>query len=486
MLLEGKVWTFDGEPPRTAAVRLEGERVVAVGPIGELRARYPGARRVRAEWITPGLHDAHVHPLQWGLALEALDLRGEDDPARVAERVAQRAADLPPGRWILGGGYVFDGYPDRRWLDEVAPDHPVFLRSRDLHAAWANRRALRRAGVDRGTPDPQGGRILRDGSGEPTGYLLERAAGLVAEALPPPGKDQLLAGLKDLAGRGFVAVHAMGEPPEASGWIRELDAAEALPLRVAWTQPAAGPDAWEPAWSTRGLHVFGVKFFADGALTSRTAWMLEPYPEGGCGMPLDDPREADEAVAEVLRRGLTPVWHAIGTRAVHEVLNLIERLETRGLPARTRFRIEHVQHVADDDLPRLAGLVLSVQPQHAEDDRAALDRLSPGQRRAAYRWGAFSALPGVRLLLGSDAPVAEPDAAHTLRLAQRPPLPGAQGLGLGAALTAYVHTPAAVLGWTQEAAPWGRVEPGAFAALTLWERGRPVARVWRGGLEALG
>ncbi|ADR36465.1 Amidohydrolase 3 [Oceanithermus profundus DSM 14977] len=486
MLLEGKVWTFDGAPPRTAAVRLEGERVVAVGSIADLRARYPGARRIRAEWITPGLHDAHVHPLQWGLALEALDLRGEDDPARVAERVAERAAALPPGRWILGGGYVFDAYPDRRWLDEAAPDHPVFLRSRDLHAAWANRRALQRAGVDRSTPDPQGGRVLRDGSGEPTGYLLERAAGLVAEALPPPGKAQLLAGLRDLAGRGFVAVHAMGEPPEAGGWIRELDAEGALPLRVAWTLPAASPDAWEPVRSPRGLHVFGVKFFADGALTSRTAWMLEPYPEGGCGMPLDDPREADAAVAEVLRRGLVPVWHAIGTRAVHEVLNLIGRLEACGLPARERFRIEHVQHVADDDLPRLAGLVLSVQPQHAEDDRAALDRLSRGQRRAAYRWGAFAALPGVRLLLGSDAPVAEPDAARALRLAQRPPLPGARGLGLDAALAAYVHTPAAVLGWTREAAPWGRVEPGAFAALTLWERGRPVARVWRGGLEALG
>ena len=486
MLLEGKVWTFDGKPPRNAAVRIDGEHVVAVGAVADLRARYPAARRVRCEWITPGLHDAHVHPLQWGLALEALDLRGVDDPDRVARLVARRAASLPPGRWILGGGYVFDGYPDRRRLDEAAPDHPVFLRSRDLHAAWANLRALQRAGVDRRTPDPKGGRILRDGSGEPTGYLLERAADLVAQALPPPGKDQLLAGLADLARRGFVAVHAMGEPPEATAWIRELAAEQALPLRVAWTLPAARPGAWAPRRSPGGLHVFGVKFFADGALTSRTAWMLEPYPEGGRGLPLDDPREADEAVAEVMRRGLAPVWHAIGTRAVREVLNLIDRLEARGLPARRRFRIEHVQHVSDDDLPRLAGLALSVQPQHAEDDRAALGRLHPAQRRAAYRWGEFAALPGARLLLGSDAPVAEPDPERALRLAQRPPLDGAKGLDLEAALAAYVHTPAAVLGWTSEDAPWGRVEAGAYAALTLWERGRPVARVWRGGLEALG
>ena len=486
MLILGKVWTFDPERPRASAVAVRGDRVVAVGEAAELRARYPAEPRVQADWVTPGLHESHAHPLAWGLALARLDLRGERDPRAVARRVAAAAAKAPAGAWILGGGYVFDTYPEADLLDAAAPGHPVFLESRDLHSAWANRRALVAAGVGPQTPDPEGGRILRDADGRPTGYLLERAVGRLREALPRPTRDDLMRGLEDLARRGFVAVHAMGEIPEATRWVRELARGGRLPLRVAWTVLREQASSWSPEKLGEDLHVFGVKYFADGALTSRTAWMLAPYPDGGHGMPLDDPRQADEDVAAVLERGFAPVWHAIGSRAVRELLDLTERLEARGLPVRERMRVEHVQHVADPDLPRLAGLALSVQPQHARDDRAALERLGPGRAREAYRWGAFAKLPGVRLLLGSDAPVAPPDPAAALELAQAHPLPGARGLSTEQALRAYTQAPAVQLGWHEESAPWGVIRPGARAALTLWEEGRPAGRIWRGALEPVG
>ena len=483
MLLLGRVWTFDPARPEAGAVALVGDRIREVGSAEDLRARYPNERRVAADWITPGLHESHAHPLQWGLALGRLDLRGATDPREVARRVAEEAERHPPGRWIQGGGYVFSAYPKAEELDAAAPGNPVFLESRDLHSAWVNTRALELAGIGRDTPDPEGGRILRDEGGRPTGYLLERAVRLVRRALPRPTRDDLLRGFQDLANRGFVAVHAMGETPDADVWVRELAASGKLPLRVAWTLPAEQYASDTPEKQGEYLHVFGVKFFADGALTSRTAWMQRPYPEGGYGLPLDDPRAADGTVRSVLKRGFAPVWHAIGSRAVCELLNLVERLESRGVPIRRRLRIEHVQHVEDRDLPRLAGLTLSVQPQHARDDRAALARLGRDRLREAYRWGSFARLNGARLLLGSDAPVALPDPAEAFALALRHPLDPAQGLAVRAALQAYTHAPAAYLGWHREDAPWGVVQPGARAALTLWERGRPVARVWRGELE---
>ncbi len=485
MLILGRVWTFDPERPRASAVAVRGDRVVAVGEAADLRVRYPAEPRVQADWITPGLHESHAHPLAWGLALAHLDLRGERDPHAVARRVAAAAAKAPAGAWILGGGYVFDAYPEADLLDAAAPQHPVFLESRDLHGAWVNRRALAAAGIGPQTPDPEGGRFLRDADGRPTGYLLERAVGRLREALPRPTRDDLMRGLEDLARRGFVAVHAMGEIPEASRWIRELARSGRLPLRVAWTERREQAPSWSPEKIGESLHVFGVKYFADGALTSRTAWMLAPYPDGGHGMPLDDPRQADEEVAEALARGFAPVWHAIGSRALRELLDLVERLEARGLPVRERMRVEHVQHVVDADLPRLAGLALSVQPQHARDDRAAIERLGPGRAREAYRWGAFAALPGVSLLLGSDAPVAPPDPAEALSLAQDHPLPGIRGVSLDQALEAFTHAPAAFLGWHREAAPWGVIRPGARAAMTLWDRSQPVARLWRNAVEPL-
>ena len=200
-------------------------------------------------------------------------------------------------------------------------------------------------------------------------------------------------------------------------------------------------------------------------------------------MPLDDPREQDGEMADVLAAGFAPVWHAIGTRAVRELLNLIDRLEAAGLPARRNFRIEHAQHVTDADLPRLAGLRVSMQPLHARDDQQTVARLLGATDLTSYRWSEIAALPGATLLFGSDAPVAEPDLTGGMAAATRHPLRPAESLDVGSALHAYTTAPAAALGWHREEAPWGWIAAGARAVLALWEDGSPVGRVWRGKVE---
>ena len=484
MLLLGEVWTPGGESLPAGAVYLQGSLIADVGPAADLQARYPRAKRLRFERITPGVQDAHVHPVYWGQWLDSLDLRDVSDPRAVAEAVARAARRKAPGEWIRGGGYVFDSYPDSGLLDAAAPANPVYLESRDLHSAWVNRRALAAAGVDERTPDPAGGRVLRDDEGRPSGYLLERAVELVAKQLPPPRKEDLRRGLADLARRGYVAVQAMGDgPAEASEWARQMALAGELPLRLAWTLPKSIWRSYTPEKIGEQLHVFGVKYFSDGALTSRTAWMVDPYPSGGYGMPLDDPREHDGEMAEVLAAGFAPVWHAIGTRAVRELLNLIDRLEAAGLPARRNFRIEHAQHVTDADLPRLAGLHVSMQPLHARDDQQTVARLLGATDRTSYRLSEIAALPEASLLFGSDAPVAEPDLEGGMAAATGHPLRPAESLDVAAALRAYTFAPAAALGWHREEAPWGRIAVGARAALALWEGDSLIGRIWWGNVE---
>jgi len=486
MLLLGDVWTCDAERPRAEAVYVENGIVADVGLAEDLRARYPKARKYRFERITPGVQDAHVHPVYWGQWLASLDLRDESDPAQVAGRVAAAAASKKPGEWIRGGGFVFDHYPDSRLLDAAAPHNPVYLDSRDLHSAWVNRLALEKAGIDRQTPDPEGGRIVRDGAGEPTGYLLEHAVSLVADALPQPQKEDLVRGLQDFAARGYVAVHAMGDmPPEATEWARELAAAGELPLRLAWTLPKKIWRSYGPEKIGEQLHIFGTKFFADGALTSRTAWMLQEYPSGGYGMPLDDPREHDDEVAAVIKAGLQPVWHAIGSRANRELLDLIDRLEARGLPARSRFRIEHVQHVDPADLPRFSGLKISMQPLHARDDAQNIKRIFGLADENSYQWRSLKKVNKVLLAFGSDAPVAQPDIIAGIKSAISHPLKASQSIKKEEAIMAYSAKAAEILGWQKEKTPWGVIRIGARASLSVWSAEKLEARIYFSRIQSI-
>ncbi|PZA07049.1 MULTISPECIES: amidohydrolase [unclassified Meiothermus] len=475
MLILGEILTM-ADPARAGAVYLEGSRIADLGPAEDLQARYPAARRFRVQRVTPGLHDAHIHPVLWGRQLSTLDLSGLHHPEEVAARVAERSRELPAGSWIRGAGYLFDAYPDKALLDRAAPHHPVFLQSRDLHSGWVNSRALEQARITSTTADPKGGVILRDAAGEPTGCLLERATDLVHAVLPGPTVQELALGLTDLARRGYTAAHHLGWCPLA--FAEELARRGELPVRLWWALDKEGWREAEPRWRGDALEVAAVKFFADGALGSRTAWMLEPYPDGSFGMPLDDLEFIREEGRAALSAGFGLAVHAIGTRAVRGVLAVFGELAQ--LHPRRPLRMEHAQHVQDADLPSFRGLpmAVSMQPIHALEDAALVRQHQPGREHEAFRlrdlWNT-----GLPLAFGSDAPVAPPDVLGGLQAALSHPIAPAQSLGEAQALWAFTRGAALAAGWPEH----GQIRAQAPADLTLWEAGKPVGRVFRGELE---
>jgi len=442
-------------------LRVEGGRIRAVAPEPDLRARFPGDRIFRFERITPGIADAHAHPLYYGAELGKLNLRGLRDPRAVVARVAEDSRE----GWVLGGGFLFTQRPSRTLLDAAGKGRPVLIKSRDLHAAWANEAALAAAGLE--PTDP-----MVDWE---AGWVREKALLRLEKAAPRPGPEELARGLRAFARKGYTAVHALAyEPPEALAWAEAL--ADRLPVRLWWALPRGAWQGVPPGWRGGRLYVGGVKFFADGALGAATAWMHAPYPDGGFGCVADPPELIEEEGLKALRAGYTLAVHAIGTRAVAEVLAVFRRLPR--LPGRP-LRIEHLQHLREADRGLLAqkGVVASMQPVHLAEDAELVRKRLPGREEEAFRLATVAAdLP---LAFGSDAPVAEPDLAASLREATHHRLNLKESLGLEAALWAHTRGAALAAGWPG----YGLVRPGALADLGLWEGGRLVARVFDGEIE---
>lgn len=458
VLLAGRVRTMDARRPLAQGIAWRAGRLVAVGTRDEVLAwSGPRTRVVEAPQACalPGFHDAHLHLTQHGLELEQVGLADAATLDQGLERVAAAAAGLPEGRWILGAGFAL-----QRWgvsglrradLDRVAPRHPVLLRSQDHHSAWANTAALALAGIGAATEDPDGGVIVRDADGEPSGLLLEAALELVWDVVPPPDAAALGRALdaagRDLAAHGITTVHHMAyEAP--SHWRALASRASrvdgsAFPLRVWACIPQADLEraaAIGLATGQGGDHfaIGGAKFFADGALGSRTAWMLQPYGEGGVGMVEDGPEVLTERFALAARTGFAPVTHAIGDAANRAVIAALEATAPAWRAAGLRPRVEHAQHLHADDVARLAalGAVASLQPIHLTFDAASVRALLSDRLDRAYRTRDLLDA-GVPLAFGSDTPVAPPDVLAGLRAAVG--RLGADGLELGVGQALTVH-----------------------------------------------
>ncbi|GGJ81660.1 amidohydrolase [Deinococcus aquiradiocola] len=480
--------TLDPDRPEVQAVLVGAGRVLATGTREEVRALAPGARVLdhRDLTLTPGLADAHIHLVGYGFSLSQLPLHGVSSVAQVQRLVQERAAALPEGSWVQGGGFLLSelgltDFPPGGLLDDAAPRHPVLLYSRDLHLAWANAEALRRANIHAGTPDPDGGQIVRGPDGTPTGILLENACDLLTAVLPAPTDAQTLdaarAGAQDLAARGYVSAHTMAfEGPEAPRALAALAARGELPLRVWACLPhdrlhlardlGVGP-------GSGGMFEFGgVKFFADGALGSRTAWLHRPgFADGsGTGIALDSPDVIRERGRAALDLGFVPVTHAIGDRANTEVLNAYDDLRDLAARRGLRLRVEHAQHLRPEDVPRFAGLTVSAQPIHLQADGSMIRALLPHLEGASYAFRSLQAA-GALLAFGSDAPVAPPDVQAGFRAAMTRlsddglPLAPHEALDVQDVLRAFTRGPALAAGWHDE----GIVAPGARAAFTLWD-----------------
>lgn len=463
-LFYGSVITMDASRPRAGAVAVRGQQILAVGSAAELHPFAGPATRVihlEGRTLLPGFHDSHVHLTGTGEELDHVSLFSAATLDEALERVRQRAAELGPGEWIRGAGFALHrwglqtvGANEAAALEDAAGGRPVLLVSQDHHSAWASRQAMRMAGVGAHTSVP-GGVVALDDEGRPTGLLLEEARDLIDAALPEPGGETIRRWLERAASHfaalGVTTVHHMAAEP--AGYFRQLATSASDPayaLRVWACIPHAHVEAAADIGLATGqggqnFTVGGAKFFADGALGSRTAWMLEPYAGStNTGIVVDGPEVLAERVPLAIRAGLTPVVHAIGDAATRAVVDAYEATADAWRTAGLRPRLEHAQHMHPVDVRRAGalGLVASMQPIHLTFDVDSVTTELGDRLERAYPMRSL-VQAGARLAFGSDSPVAPPDPFEGLRSAARRAAPSgrrltpAESIGPDEALRAY-------------------------------------------------
>ncbi|MFN0097261.1 MAG: amidohydrolase [Gemmatimonadaceae bacterium] len=415
-------WRHDAD-----AVAVRDGRIVFVGSdSAALTLKGPDTRviDVAGAVVLPGLVDAHTHVAELGQSLDRVNLTGVATEAEAVERIVARAAQTPKGEWILGYGWDegawANRYPDKRLLSARVPDHPVILRSLHGFAAWANERALALAGITRATPSPTGGEIRKDASGEPTGLVLNRAVPLLDDAIPLPSPTQrdaqVLRALHVMAGAGYTGVHEAGVAPDVMESFERLAERDSLPLRV-YAMLSARDSALIRRWIARGpftsangmLSVRSVKAYYDGALGSRGAQLLADYSDrpGHRGVSGGAYGFDRQLVADAMSAGFQVGIHAIGDAGNRATLDFIDSV-TRAAPKSRglRHRVEHAQIVSPPDIARFAaiGVVASVQPPHAVEDKGwAETRVGASRIAGAYAWRTLRRA-GAALVFSSDMP----------------------------------------------------------------------------------
>ncbi len=424
-MLGARIWTGDPDAPWAEALLIENDRIVAVGSSSEIRPRVGGARILdgNGKFVVPGFIDGHVHFLTGGFRLASVQLRDAKTPEEFASRIGEFAKTVPAGTWIQGGDWdhqLWGGeLPHRRWIDELTPEHPVWVNRLDGHMALANSLALEAAGITRATLEVEGGAIEKDDSGEPTGVLKDNAMSLVDRVVPPPSEEMSLraldAAMRYVAARGVTSVHHMGSFDDLSVF-RKARARNDLPTRIYAAVPLS---EWERlrdlvAAEGRGdgsLSWGLLKGFVDGSLGSHTAAFHAPYDDqpSDRGFFVNTEEDLYRWISGADAAGLSVAVHAIGDRANQTLLDIYERVEKENGPRDRRFRIEHAQHLRPEDIPRFAalGVFPSMQPYHAIDDGRWAEKLIGLRIRTTY---AFRSLldAGAPLVFGSDWFVAPP------------------------------------------------------------------------------
>ena len=481
LLVGGTVHLSDG-PQRLEVAIAEG-RIVALVPPDQAKAWRAAAEVVdlAGAHVYPGLTEGHGHFVGYGAALEQVDLVGTASYAEVVSRVKAAADKLPAGSWVLGRGWDQNDWPDKGLpahaaLSAALPDRPVLLRRVDGHAVLLNARAQALAGITGESPEPAGGRILRDASGAPTGVLVDAAADLVERVLPRPTAADierriLLAG-RTLASFGLTSIHDAGTTRAELAVLRGLERNGRLPVRV-YAILDGGDDELLAAefgngpWLSRSgmLAVRAVKLYADGALGSRGAALSAPYSDepGSRGLEVTPSARLADVIRRAAKAGFQPCVHAIGDAAVTRMLDIYEQV--LGAGSTLRPRIEHAQIVRPEDVPRFAklGVIAAVQPTHCTSDMPwAPRRLGAERTPWAYRWRSLLAA-GARLELGSDVPVESPDPR----------------LGMWAAVTRRPPEGTAEPGWNL---PEALTRAEAIAGFTAWPAYAAFEEGWRGAI----
>lgn len=427
--------TLDPRTPPVSALVAGGGRIQFLGTVAEAREFAPQGQCIDlgGAHAMPGLADSHIHTAQLALRQAEVDLSAATSGSGAVALVARHVRELPAGdhtSWIFGGqwnhcAWARSELPDRGELDAVTGAHPTALHHSDLHTYWLNSAALHYLGIDSATPNPAGGTIVRDSSGAATGILLEAAgfnAGRVLEDITGNNLAKLLPStLHALVRQGLTTIHDI-DGMDAWDALTDLHERQELPLRVNKIFPVGALERMiqqgartgqGDAWLRRG----GVKIFADGSLSSGTCLMHEPYGHSPSeGLAVTDPKELNRLVKLANNNGLTAAVHAIGDRAVSNALEAFELATENHPPVPVGCnRIEHVQHIARRDLPRLAssGLLACMQPASCTSDIELVDSLLGDRDVLSYAWGSILKAGGI-VSFSSDAPVETTNPFHGL------------------------------------------------------------------------
>ncbi|WP_232664558.1 amidohydrolase [Pseudonocardia sp. TRM90224] len=526
----GPIFTADAAGTIASAVAVRDGQIVAVGGDRTVEPYLGAADEVvelDGRLLVPGFVDAHVHPVMGGLERIRCDL-AEAATLRDYQRIIRdHVRRHPDEEWVLGGGWSMDAFPGGRpardLLDAVVGDRPALLPNRDHHSSWVSTAALRKAGVDRLTPDPPDGRIERDADGEPTGLLHEGAAELVRAVAPPDTQEDFDAAL--IEGQRYL--HAHGVTAWQDAWVEVLAAGPGVHeayLRAErdgrLTATVSAAMWWERGCAPEGVaeqvarlvaagrtgpayRAGTVKVMQDGVVETFTASMLEPYLDR-CGHPTGDrgigflDAELLSAVTTALdAAGLQVHFHAIGDRAVRDVLDAVEAAGRANGTGGLRHHVAHLQVVHPDDLPRFhrLGVTATIQALWAAHEPQMDELTLPflGEPRATWQYP-FGDLhrSGAPLAMGSDWPVSTPDPMAAIHVAVNridgaapagtPPLGPEQALPLAVALRAYTAGSAAVAGFPDT----GSIVVGRTADLTLLDRDPftlPVGEIATTGVE---
>jgi predicted amidohydrolase YtcJ len=429
IVINARIWTGEASQPTATSMAIVADTIAAIGSVEDITKWKGGNTKIvdaQGKMLVPGFIDSHVHFIPAGFTLLTLKLRGCASRQEFVDKVAAYVANKPKGAWIQGGEWdqtIIGATPDKSWIDAVTPDNPVFLNRMDVHQALVNSTALRLAGIDRNTKDPEGGQIGRDANGEPTGILKDNAMNLVQKLLPQPTAIELDVALdtamRFVASKGVTSVHHMAGLELDGEWEAYERARQngRLSTRVYLysalkdvhtlkekVQKQGRGDAW--------IQIGGLKGFMDGSLGSHTAAFSEPYSDhhmdhGIYVTPKDSVwawvRAADQA-------GLQVTLHAIGDAANHFALDVYEAIKKENPARDRRFRVEHAQHILPEDIVRFAQneVIASVQPYHAIDDGRWAEKVIGAERLKTTH--AYKSLidAGATVVFGSDWYVAPP------------------------------------------------------------------------------
>ena len=503
ILYNGILATQNSVHPHAQAVAVGNGKILALGRDEDmLNLAGPDTEKIDLDGrlVVPGFIDSHIHFYEWALKRQGIKLDDLTHLEGLLARVREAVDSRPPGQWIIGQGWNETDWTERRMptretLDQVAPAHPVLLWRCDLHLAAANSSALSLAGITADTPDPPQGRIERNTTGEPSGILIELAINLVRQAIAPPDADQVMEAFEDAAKalhrRGVTGIHdvrLMADKDGASAFqtFQKLDQEGRLDLRSWVTLPGHDLDniidlGLRTGFGNDRLRVGHVKFFSDGGMGARTAWLIDPYLDAERGVPLVDMDILAQDIDKADNAGLSVMVHAVGDRANQELINIFEALESRrtssGSPSPAiAHRIEHVQMLRPENAGRLRNLnlALCVTPANLVLDMNLIDLAVGEKGRWAY---AFRQLmdTGVPVMFSSDCPVCDPDpllgihAAVTRQRADGTPQGGwypDSRVTVAEALKAYTSTPAAV----HKAGDLGTIAPDKRADLVVLSR----------------